>query len=238
MTEPNKKLSVITVTLNAVDALDATLKSVSNQKRRQEIEFIVMDGASVDGTLQLLEKNHQVIDVLVSSKDSGVYDAMNKGVEQSTSKWLYFLNAGDIFLDDDSLSQVLDAIDDSDVLYSDVLVDKGGAFYTFETSFEERKLNHQGFVYRKSLHARFGSYTVIKGFTAADYFFFLQLDSLKVKKLTKPIAIFKLGGLSSTVNAVRQKYCLDFLSGKIGALNLALRLVIYPSYRLLRKIIG
>jgi glycosyltransferase involved in cell wall biosynthesis len=235
MNQPNKKLSVITVTLNAAEALDATLNSVSSQKRRREIEFVVIDGVSVDGSLALLEKYRNEIDVLVSSKDRGVYDAMNKGVGQSTGDWLYFLNAGDAFLDEDSLSLILDAIDDSDVLYSDVLVDRSSGIYTFETSFDKRKLNHQGFVYRRELHERFGPYAVIKGFTAADYFFFIQLDDLKVKKLSKPIAIFQLGGLSSTVNAVRQKYCLDFLSGKIGALNLAVRLVVYPCYRALRK---
>lgn len=238
MTQLNKKLSVVTVTLNAVDALAATLKSVSSQKRRGDIEFVVIDGLSTDGSIELLEKNRNEIDVLVSSKDRGVYDAMNKGVEKSTGDWLYFLNAGDTFLDENSLSIVLDAMDDSDVLYSDVLVDKSSGIYTFETSFDKRKLNHQGFVYRKELHVRFGPYVVIEGFTAADYLFFLQLNDLKVKRLTKPIAIFQLGGLSSTVKAVRQKYCLDFLSGKIGALNLAARLVVYPCYRALRKIIG
>jgi glycosyltransferase involved in cell wall biosynthesis len=236
MTQLNKKLSIITVTLNAVDGLVATLSSVSNQKRRGEIEFVVIDGFSNDGSIEYLEKNRHEIDVFVSSKDLGVYDAMNKGIQQSTGEWLYFLNAGDVFLDNDSLTRVLDEIDDGDVLYSDVLVDKNGAIYKFETSFDDRKLNHQGFVYRKELHEQFGPYAVIRGFTAADYFFFLQLDGLKVKKLTKPIAIFQLGGLSSTVKAVRQKYCLDFLSGKISALNLAARLIIYPMYRVLKKI--
>jgi glycosyltransferase involved in cell wall biosynthesis len=234
----NKKLSVITVNLNAVNGLAKTLDSLKSQNCRSEIEFVVIDGCSVDGSLELLEKNRNDIDLLVSSKDRGVYDAMNKGINQSTSGWLYFLNAGDTFLDDNSVSNILDAMDDSDVIYSDVLVDKSNGIYTFETSFDKRKLNHQGFVYRRELHVRFGPYAVIEGLTAADYLFFLQLNGLKVKKLTKPIAIFQLGGLSSTVKAVRQKYCLDFLSGKIGALNLATRILVYPWYRALRKIIG
>jgi glycosyltransferase involved in cell wall biosynthesis len=238
MADSKRKLSVITVTLNAVDALASTMQSVASQKRRGEIEFVVIDGLSVDGTSKFLESSRDNIDVLVSSKDRSVYDAMNKGIEKSTADWLYFLNAGDTFKNEESLSIVLDAMDDSDVLYSDVLLDKISGIYTFETSFDERKLNHQGFVYRRELHARFGPYTVIKGFTAADYLFFLQLSGLKVKKLVEPIAIFQLGGLSSTVKAVRQKYCLDFLSGKIGALNLAARLVFYPCYRALRKVIG
>lgn len=237
MAQINKKISVITVTLNAANSLAATLKSVNCQRRRGEIEFIVIDGLSVDGSLELLEKNRSEIDVLISSKDKSVYDAMNKGIDLSTGEWLYFLNAGDVFLNEESISQVLDEIDDSDVLYSNVLVDKVNSTFEFKTSFDDRILNHQGFVYRRELHQRFGRYAVIKGFTAADYLFFLQLDNLKVKKLINPIAIFQFGGLSSTVNAVRQKYCLDFLSGKISALNLAARLIIYPMYRVLKKII-
>lgn len=233
----NKKLSVITVTLNDVNGLVKTLQSVGSQKRKYEIEFIVIDGLSTDGSLELLENFHAEIDVLDSSKDSGVYDAMNKGIQQSTGEWLYFLNAGDTFLDEDSLANILDAMDDSYVIYTDVLVNKSRGIYTFETSFDNRKLNHQGFVYRKKLHEQLGPYAVIKGFTAADYFFFLQLDNLKVKKLTKPIAVFQLGGLSSTVNAVHQKYCLDFLAGKINALNLAARLLVYPLYRTFKSVI-
>ena len=238
MTIFNKKLSVITVTLNASDALEITLKSVTSQRRRGEIEFVVIDGASIDGSVALLDEYSSKIDVIYSGQDRGVYDAMNKGVQLSSGNWLYFLNAGDVFYDSDSISRILDEIDDSDVLFSDVLVTNNNKCFTFKTSFEERVLNHQGFIYRRELHDRFGPYAVIKGFTAADYFFFLQLDALKVKKLTNPIAIFQMGGLSSTVKAVRQKYCLDFLSGKISALNLAVRLVVYPFYRALRKLIG
>lgn len=236
MTQIRKKITIITVTLNAANSLAATLKSVKGQKRRSEIEFIVMDGLSIDGSLELLDRYRNDIDVLISSKDHGVYDAMNKGIDLSTGEWLYFLNAGDVFLNEESISQVLDEIDDSDVLYSNVLVDKNNSTFEFKTSFDDRILNHQGFVYRRELHQRFGKYAVIKGFTAADYLFFLQLDSLKVKKMLNPIAIFQFGGLSSTVDAVRQKYCLDFLSGKISALNLAARLIIYPMYRVLKKI--
>jgi glycosyltransferase involved in cell wall biosynthesis len=237
MSVSNKKISVITVTLNACDALLDTINSVKNQKDRKEIEFIVIDGLSVDGSITLMESNSKEIDVLVSSKDNGVYDAMNKGIHRANGEWVYFLNAGDIFLNENTISHILNELKEYDIVYSDVKVDNGSSISTFKTSFDDRILNHQGFVYRRSLHETYGPYAVIKGFTAADYFYFLQLENLKVKKLSTPIAIFKAGGLSSTVKAVRQKYCLDFLSGKISALNLAFRLVVYPLYRAIKKII-
>jgi glycosyltransferase involved in cell wall biosynthesis len=236
MSSSVKKLSIITVTLNAHDDLLKTLNSVKSQQNLEEVEYIVIDGLSVDGSLELLN-NNQLVDVLVSSKDRGVYDAMNKGIESSKGEWLYFLNAGDVFLDNNSLSRILNELKDFDVLYSDVQVDAVNSIQLFQTSFENRRLNHQGFVYRRYLHKDYGPYSVIDGFTAADYFYFLQLHNLKVKKLETPIAIFKAGGLSSTVTAVQQKYCIDFLSGRMGAFNLAFRLVIYPVYRSLKKII-
>lgn len=236
MTIIKKKLSVVTVTFNAVDSLELTLASVKNQSCRTEIEFIVVDGGSHDGSVELLEKHRSDIEVIYSNPDRGVYDAMNKGIELSSCDWIYFLNAGDIFFDTESVTGVLNVMDGSDVLYSDVLVSNGKKIVNFKTSFEARVLNHQGFVYRRELHKKFGPYTVIKGFTAADYFFFLQLHALKVKKLDTPIAIFEAGGLSSTVNAVRQKYCLDFLAGRISAINLAFRLAVYPCYRALMSL--
>ena len=233
----NKLLTVITVQLNSIEALDLTLASLRNQKCRTDVEFLVVDGRSTDGSLALLEAHRSEIDILYSGTDRGVYAAMNKGIQLSSGNWLYFLNAGDVFFDHDSVGQILDAIDDSDVLFSDVLVNDGEKNYIFETSFENRILNHQGFVYRRELHEKFGPYAVIKGFTAADYFFFLQLYGLKAKKLVRPIAVFKTGGLSSTVRAVYQKYCLDFLAGKIGVSRLVMMLVLYPTYRKLKGIL-
>lgn len=232
----SKKLSVVTVILNNKAGLLDTFNSIRNQKRKLELEYLIIDGLSSDGSFEFIEKNHDEIDVVISEKDRGIYDAMNKGIKQASGEWIYFLNAGDVFYDEHSISRILDAMEDVDILYSDVIVNKGSSVYTFKTSFEDKVLNHQGFVYRRELHQKFGPYAVIKRFTAADYLFFLQLNNLKVKKLADPIAIFQAGGLSSTVNAVRQKYCLDFLAGKISAVNLALRLIIYPVYRAIRKL--
>jgi glycosyltransferase involved in cell wall biosynthesis len=234
---PSIKISIITVTLNAAMSLKKTIESVTSQSHRDEFEYIVIDGQSVDESLDVLESYKDKIDVLICSKDRSVYDAMNKGIKAANGEWLYFLNAGDVLLDENSISRILKELKDIDVLYSDVQVNNDNSTYIFKTSFDHHILNHQGFVYRRNLHEKYGPYAVINGFTAADYFYFLQLDNLKVRKLETPIAIFQSGGLSSTVKAVRQKYCLDFISGKISALNLAFRLVVYPLYRAVKKII-
>lgn len=226
-----KKLSIITVSFNASEELMQTIQSVNNQLRRAEVEHIIVDGNSTDTTPQILQEHFNEIEIIVSEPDRGVYDAMNKGISLAKSEWIYFLNAGDTFLNEHSVTRILDAQNNSDVLYSDVIVNTVKETFTFHTSFENKKLNHQGFVYKKHLHKKFGIYSVIKKFTAADYLFFLQLDDVNVKKLEHPIAIFQAGGLSSTVNAVHQKFCLDFLSGRISSSYLAAILLFYPLYR-------
>ena len=225
------KLTIITVCFNACLDLEKTLLSVYQQHLRAEVEHIVIDGGSTDTTLELLETHKNNINIIVSEQDQGVYDAMNKGIHLSGSEWIYFLNAGDVFLDEHSLSKILHAQNDTDIIYSDVIVDSKKGRDTFHTDFVSKKLNHQGFVYKKMLHQRYGAYAVISGFTAADYLFFLQLSDVKVKKLEQPIAIFQVGGLSSTVKAVHQKYCLDFLAGKTSRGFLVAILLLYPFYR-------
>lgn len=231
----NLKLSIITVAYNASQELELTLQSVNSQLRRYEAEHIVIDGGSTDDTAKILHTYVSEIDTAISEPDKGVYDAMNKGLALAKSDWIYFLNAGDVFYNEHSLSQILEFIGEGDVLYSDVIVDNAKSTYSFLTNFEDKALNHQGFVYKKALHERFGLYAVIKGFTAADYLFFLQLDGVSAKKLEHPIAIFKAGGLSSTVNAVHQKYCLDFLSGRVSTFYLASILLGYPFYRMFKN---
>jgi len=89
-----KKVSIITVVYNASDLVLKTIQSVSSQNY-QNIEYIVVDGGSTDGTLDIIKDSISSIDVLISEKDSGIYDAMNKGVRASTGDYINFLNAGD-----------------------------------------------------------------------------------------------------------------------------------------------
>lgn len=91
-------ISIITVNLNDVEGLERTMKSVFDQTW-QEFEFIVVDGGSLDGSRELILKNKDCIDHWVSEPDKGIYNAMNKGIEMSSGKYLLFLNSGDHFYD-------------------------------------------------------------------------------------------------------------------------------------------
>ena len=86
------KISLITVSFNSSRTIETTFKSVANQTY-QNIEYIVVDGGSNDGTLDLIEKHIATISILVSEPDKGLYDAMNKGIKLATGDVIGFINS-------------------------------------------------------------------------------------------------------------------------------------------------
>lgn len=130
---PNKSdgycptISIITVTYNAEEQLQKTVNSVINQTYKN-IEFIIIDGASTDNTIEILKKFNNSIDYWVSEPDSGIYDAMNKGLTAATGDYVQFLNAGDYFFNEESLKTIIKAAKTQhDVIYADImLVDADG----------------------------------------------------------------------------------------------------------------
>lgn len=93
------KLSIITVTFNRKEDLAKTIESVRfNKNIGKDIEYIIVDGISKDGSIELIENNKDIVDIFVSEKDNGLYDAMNKGARLASGSHLLFLNAGDLLL--------------------------------------------------------------------------------------------------------------------------------------------
>lgn len=121
------KFSIITITYNAEKVLEDTIQSVVAQSYRQ-VEYILVDGASKDGTLAIIERYKSHINTVISEPDKGLYDAMNKGIAAATGDYLCFLNAGDCLHADNTLHQVVAGIrrgEWPDILYGDTaLVDQ------------------------------------------------------------------------------------------------------------------
>ena len=86
------KISVITVSFNSERTIERTIKSVIEQTHK-EIEYIIVDGGSTDNTLDIVDKYKENINILISEKDNGIYDAMNKGIKLATGEILHFLNS-------------------------------------------------------------------------------------------------------------------------------------------------
>ena len=117
------KVSVITVVRNAVDKIESTVKSVLAQDY-DNVEYIVVDGCSTDGTLEILDRYRDRLSAFVSEKDNGIYDALNKGVMMATGEWIGIMNAGDVFASNDVLSKVFGAgqsLDKVGVVYGDAI---------------------------------------------------------------------------------------------------------------------
>jgi len=116
------KVSIITVVFNGEHTIGDSLKSVASQ-RYSDIEHIVIDGASTDGTLEVIKANADRVTTLLSEPDSGIYDAMNKGVKLATGDVIGLLNADDVFHDDTIISQVVEAHRDEDIdaCYADLV---------------------------------------------------------------------------------------------------------------------
>ena len=118
-------VTIITVCRNHAQKLERTIRSVESQTW-QEKEYLVIDGASTDDTLDIIKAHEASITRWVSEPDQGIYDAMNKGVKMAQGEWVIFMNAGDTFAGDDTLQRVFGSPQDADVIYGDVIKEEGG----------------------------------------------------------------------------------------------------------------
>lgn len=112
------KLSVITIVYNNVRDIERTVSSVLNQTY-PNIEYIVVDGDSTDGTLEILKKYESRLSKLITEKDKGIYDAMNKGLAAATGDYVLFMNSGDELYAPDTVEKVFAAADDADIYYGE-----------------------------------------------------------------------------------------------------------------------
>ncbi len=116
------KISIITVTYNCKEQLETTISSVVSQTYNN-IEFVIIDGGSTDGTLDIIKANKTKVSYLISEPDEGIYDAMNKGLKVSTGDYILFLNAGDTLYNRHTLENIPFAKNpDADIFYGETLI--------------------------------------------------------------------------------------------------------------------
>lgn len=148
MNHPHPKFSIITVTYNAEKVLEDTIQSVISQTYRN-VEYIIVDGASKDHTLEIVNKYHNRINKVISEPDKGLYDAMNKGIQLATGDYLCFLNAGDKFHDSETLQKVVHTLKGQelpDVIYGETaIVDEEGHFLHMRRLSAPAHLNWKSF---------------------------------------------------------------------------------------------
>jgi glycosyltransferase involved in cell wall biosynthesis len=120
------KLSVITIVYNNVRHIERTILSVINQTYTN-IEYILVDGFSTDGTLEIVQQYTSQIETLISEKDKGIYDAMNKGLAVAKGDYVIFMNSGDEFYSSDTVDKVFATANDADIYYGETeMIDEAG----------------------------------------------------------------------------------------------------------------
>ena len=165
------KISVITVDFNAVDTIEDTIKSVMAQDYR-DIEHIVIDGGSTDGTMDVVNQYREYLAMVMSEPDNGIYDAMNKGIDLATGDIIGNLNADDWYADNAVISRVANAFSentDMDAIYGDIVyVTKNKPHrvvrYWQSQPYEEGLFEkgwmpaHPSFFVKREIYSRLGKY--------------------------------------------------------------------------------
>lgn len=199
---PEKPLvSVITVVFNGVATLETSIKSVLDQSY-DNVEFIVIDGASTDGTVELIRRYGSVIDYWVSEKDCGIYDAMNKGIKLARGEWLALLNADDRYASNDALSLVAN-LKGVQVAASDVLIDteEGLKRFTIDDRrplFKNIPYMHTGIFVKSAVYDQIGSFRIdLKIASDIDFIFRVIRKRFPVHRFTEPLVVMKDGGASA-----------------------------------------
>jgi len=202
-------ISIITIIYNGVDLLPGTIESVIGQTYRG-IEYIVVDGGSGDGTVDIIKKYAAQISQWISEPDEGLYDAMNKGLKMATGDFVWFMNAGDHIYATDTVEKMIEKwTPDTDILYGEVmLVDDARKELGTRSATTQQKLTnplhwqdlakgmvvcHQGFLPRRTIAPFY-----IKNNLTADIDWVIKC--LKASKRTTAteliVASYLVGGLS------------------------------------------
>ena len=198
------EFSIITICFNEAKNIRRTCESIVSQSR-ETFEWIVIDGGSNDGTLAILEEFSDRISKLISEADTGIYDAMNKGIEIATGEYLVFMNGGDSF----ASAEVLDWVRVSpqkDLIYGDIFYDHiDGRIEAYPDKLSndymlKKMLPHQATFYHRQLFEKYSLYdTSYK--IAGDYDFFariLKTGEVSHHHINKPLAVFDNSGISSS----------------------------------------
>ncbi len=235
------KVSIVTVTFNCKKTLEVTIQSVLNQLYNN-IDYVIIDGGSTDGTVDIIKKYGAFLSYWHSEKDNGIFDAMNKALDIVKGEWVCFMNAGDLFYNNKVVNEIFNNhnFSEYDCIYGDdaysynngkIKINKTTfPFYLSKKRFKSMGFNHQSTFVRTKLakELRFDlSYKI-----SADYNMIYQLYYKKNKKLfytNSPVSIVDINGFSAQ-NRKQQR----FEEAKICGCEKNLKFRIWTLYKSIR----
>ncbi|MDA6068800.1 glycosyltransferase [Flavobacterium sp. AC] len=238
----NKPLiSIITVCYNAVNTIEQTILSVINQGY-EDYEYIIIDGVSTDGTIDIIKKYEDKISYWVSEPDKGIYDAMNKGISKASGVLIGMINADDWYE-----NNAIEKIANKYLEYPDIGVFHGliryvnsdnviSAVIGFNSiTLGEKMIQHPTCFVNKSIYDLYGTYSLAYKY-ASDYEFMLKIyeNSVKFYFIDEIIANFREGGVSYSIQGQKEDYLIKYKYNKISYY----RYFILSSYLNIKKIIS
>ena len=214
----NPLISIITVVYNGEDFLEETILSVINQTYKH-IEYIIIDGGSTDGTIDIIKKYEDKINYWVSEEDKGIYDAMNKGISLCNGDIVGIVNADD-YLYLDSLTKIASIFRDDTLMFTygqvDLMTEDGKQYDTASSLgvkhmkykiFKHMPFLHPTMFIKKIVYNELGLYN-LQYKLSADYDFVLRLveHNLKGQRLNFSTGIFREGGASGGLASYKENH--------------------------------
>ena len=198
-------LSIITINYNDAFGLEKTIESVSNQTFKN-YEYIIIDGASTDSSLEIIQKNIEKIHYSSSEKDSGIFNAMNKGIKIAKGSYLLFLNSGDELNGLSALSNFISNPNfGGDIIYGNYKFFNGEKIYPDDLTplfFMRTSLPHQSTFFKKKVFDMMGFYDE-KYRIVSDRAFYIKCflsNQFEFKHINYPLTIYDLAGISNNIN--------------------------------------
>jgi len=232
-------ITIITVCYNASKYIEETILSVINQTY-SNIEYIIIDGGSSDGTLDIIKKYQNKIHYWISEPDKGIYDAMNKGIKKATGEWINFMNCGDSFYDNHVITNLINKVDSkSDVIYGNTCL-----IYSIGKYIDKGKIvsanncmpfGHQASFTRNTLMKQYGFDLKYK--ICADYNFFHQLhnNNATFEYIDIIIANYEAEEGLSSANVLDMLYERGRIEGKNKTFSWNLRYNIFKCKRIINS---
>ncbi|SEW52419.1 glycosyltransferase family 2 protein [Chitinophaga arvensicola] len=224
-------LSIITVCFNAASFIESTIQSVLGQTY-PHIEYVIVDGASKDNTMEVIGKYRSRIATVISEKDNGLYDAMNKGMQLATGDYLLFLNADDVLASPEVISKMMATCADADVYYGEAMfMDENGKDLGLRSAQTPHQVpeqlnwkslkhgmvvSHQAYIIRRSLSPLYDlQYRVCADI---DWMIRTLKASHKICNTHQVVARFRVGGTSKQHQRLAWKERYKILSRYYGHL--------------------
>jgi glycosyltransferase involved in cell wall biosynthesis len=228
------RVSIITISFNSASTIEDTINSVLAQDY-SNIEYIVIDGCSTDGTVNIINKFHSKIHYFLSEKDQGIYDAMNKGLRSATGDIIGILNSDDIYENDQVISKIVETFSNtnSDAVYGDLVYVKKDDTKSITRKWISGEYKegmflkgwmppHPTFFVKKEVYQKFGLFN-ISFKISADYEImlrFIHKNKISISYLPQVLVKMRAGGESNiTITNRLHANKEDRLAWRINGLN-------------------